>query len=149
MPRALVAVAVAGLLTIAPVAAAQGPAPTTAQTAAPWPPLTLTPPNIERADPALARLRDLLRDAIRERRLDAVQALMAPTIRDQDADTPVDHEGTQPLLTLDVWEHAYYIDYRNERPRFAESVLGNIVNWEFVGQNLDGEGISRADQEGA
>ena len=65
-----------------------------------------------------------------------------------DADTPVVHEGMQPLLTLDVWEHAYYIDYRNERPRFAESVLGNIVNWEFVGQNLDGEGISRADQDG-
>jgi len=64
-----------------------------------------------------------------------------------DADTPVVHEGMKPLLTLDVWEHAYYIDYRNERPRFAESVLGNIVNWDFVGRNLDGEGIGRADQE--
>ena len=64
-----------------------------------------------------------------------------------DADTPVAHDGMKPLLTLDVWEHAYYIDYRNERPRFAESVLGNIVNWEFVGRNLDGEGISRADQQ--
>jgi superoxide dismutase, Fe-Mn family len=64
-----------------------------------------------------------------------------------DADTPVVHDGMKPLLTLDVWEHAYYIDYRNERPKFAESVLGNIVNWEFVAQNLDGEGISRADQE--
>jgi len=65
-----------------------------------------------------------------------------------DADTPVVYEGMKPLLTLDVWEHAYYIDYRNERPRFAESVLGNIVNWEFVAQNLDGEGLKRADQEG-
>ncbi|MGQ0660000.1 superoxide dismutase [Sphingosinicella sp.] len=64
-----------------------------------------------------------------------------------DADTPVVHDGMKPLLTLDVWEHAYYIDYRNERPKFAESVLGNIVNWEFVAQNLDGEGIGRADQE--
>jgi Fe-Mn family superoxide dismutase len=63
-----------------------------------------------------------------------------------DADTPVAHEGMKPLLTLDVWEHAYYIDYRNERPKFAESVLGNIVNWEFVGKNLDGEGVARADQ---
>jgi len=63
-----------------------------------------------------------------------------------DADTPVAYEGMKPLLTLDVWEHAYYIDYRNERPKFAESVLGNIVNWEFVGKNLDGEGVSRADQ---
>ena len=64
-----------------------------------------------------------------------------------DADTPVAHDGMKPLLTLDVWEHAYYIDYRNERPRFAESVLGNVINWEFVAQNLDGEGVSRADQE--
>jgi len=64
-----------------------------------------------------------------------------------DADTPAVHEGMKPLLTLDVWEHAYYIDYRNERPRFAESVLGNIVNWDFVGRNLDGEGLERADQD--
>ena len=64
-----------------------------------------------------------------------------------DADTPVVREGMKPLLTLDVWEHAYYIDYRNERPKFAEKVLGNIVNWEFVARNLDGEGFDRADQE--
>jgi Fe-Mn family superoxide dismutase len=65
-----------------------------------------------------------------------------------DADTPVVHEGMKPLLTLDIWEHAYYLDYRNARPDFAEKVLGNIVNWEFVAQNLDGEGEARADQEG-
>ena len=65
-----------------------------------------------------------------------------------DADTPVVYEGMKPLLTLDVWEHAYYIDYRNARPAFAEKVLGNVINWEFVAQNLDGEGVSRADQEG-
>ncbi|HYC55640.1 MAG TPA: superoxide dismutase [Candidatus Binatia bacterium] len=65
-----------------------------------------------------------------------------------DADTPVAHEGMKPLLTLDVWEHAYYIDYRNDRPAFAEKLLGNIVDWEFVAGNLDGEGIGRADQEG-
>ena len=64
-----------------------------------------------------------------------------------DADTPVAHAGMKPLLTLDLWEHAYYLDYRNERPRFAESVLGNIVNWEFVAKNLDGDGVSRADQQ--
>ena len=66
-----------------------------------------------------------------------------------DADTPIVHEGMQPLFTLDVWEHAYYIDYRNERPRFAQTVLSSIVNWEFVAQNLDGKGFDRADQEGS
>jgi Fe-Mn family superoxide dismutase len=66
-----------------------------------------------------------------------------------DADTPIVHEGMVPLFTLDVWEHAYYIDYRNERPKFATAVLQNIVNWDFVGENLDGSGFSRADQEGA
>ncbi len=65
-----------------------------------------------------------------------------------DADTPLVYDGMQPLFTLDVWEHAYYIDYRNERPRFASSVLANIVNWDFVAQNLDGAGEKRADQDG-
>lgn len=64
-----------------------------------------------------------------------------------DADTPSVHEGMKPLLTLDVWEHAYYIDYRNARADFAEKVLGNIIDWDFVAQNLDGEGIARADQQ--
>ena len=66
-----------------------------------------------------------------------------------DADTPLVHEGMVPLFTLDVWEHAYYIDYRNERPKFVTSVLSNIVNWDFVAQNLDGRGADRANQEGA
>ncbi|HEY0129914.1 MAG TPA: superoxide dismutase [Allosphingosinicella sp.] len=64
-----------------------------------------------------------------------------------DADSPVVHEGMKPLLTLDVWEHAYYIDYRNARADFAEKVLGNIVDWDFVERNLDGEGVGRGDQE--
>jgi Fe-Mn family superoxide dismutase len=65
-----------------------------------------------------------------------------------DADTPVAHSVT-PLLTIDVWEHAYYIDYRNDRPKFVKTILENIINWDFVAQNLDGNGASRADQEGA
>ena len=63
-----------------------------------------------------------------------------------DADTPAAH-GLVPLLTLDVWEHAYYIDYRNERPKFLKSVLDNIVDWDFVAKNLDGKGLDRADQK--
>ncbi len=66
-----------------------------------------------------------------------------------DSDTPLVHDAMVPLFTLDVWEHAYYIDYRNERPKFVSSVLGNIVNWEFVAQNLDGKGAERADQQPA
>lgn len=64
-----------------------------------------------------------------------------------DADTPVAH-GHTPLLILDVWEHAYYIDYRNLRPNYAERLLKDAINWDFVAQNLDGEGASRADQPG-
>jgi Fe-Mn family superoxide dismutase len=40
------------------------------------------------------------------------------------------------LLCVDVWEHAYYIDYRNMRPKFVETFLGNLVNWDFVAQNF-------------
>ena len=65
-----------------------------------------------------------------------------------DADSPVAHDGMKPLLTLDVWEHAYYIDYRNARPDYLSTVLDKAINWEFVAQNLDGKGTERADQEG-
>ena len=41
----------------------------------------------------------------------------------------------KPLLTLDVWEHAYYIDYRNQRPKFAETFPNSLVNWEFAERN--------------
>lgn len=45
--------------------------------------------------------------------------------------------GQTPLLTCDVWEHAYYIDYRNVRPKFVEA-FWNLVNWEFVAKNFTG-----------
>ncbi len=53
------------------------------------------------------------------------------------ADLPLKHDA-KALLTIDVWEHAYYIDYRNARPKFIETVLTNLVNWDFVNQNLAG-----------
>ncbi len=62
-----------------------------------------------------------------------------------DADTPAAYDVT-PLFIFDVWEHAYYIDYRNARPDYAEKLLRNAINWDFVSQNLDGEAVARADQ---
>lgn len=44
-------------------------------------------------------------------------------------------DGKTPVLTVDVWEHAYYIDYRNARPKFLEVFLGNLVNWQFAEAN--------------
>jgi Fe-Mn family superoxide dismutase len=51
------------------------------------------------------------------------------------ADLPMKH-GAKALLTLDVWEHAYYIDYRNARPKYIETFFDSLVNWDFVAQNL-------------
>jgi superoxide dismutase len=44
--------------------------------------------------------------------------------------------GDTPLLTLDVWGHAYYIDYRNQRPKWAEAFLNSLVNWDFAERNF-------------
>ncbi|TBO32393.1 superoxide dismutase [Fe] [Aquabacterium lacunae] len=44
--------------------------------------------------------------------------------------------GDTALLTIDVWEHAYYIDYRNARPKFVETFLNSLVNWEFAEKNF-------------
>jgi Fe-Mn family superoxide dismutase len=40
------------------------------------------------------------------------------------------------LLTIDVWEHAYYIDYRNARPKFVETFLNSLANWAFAAKNF-------------
>lgn len=56
-------------------------------------------------------------------------------VKTPNADTPV-ARGQQPLLTLDVWEHAYYLDHQNARPKFIETFMTKLVNWDYVAQNL-------------
>ena len=53
------------------------------------------------------------------------------------ADLPMKH-GQKALLTMDVWEHAYYIDYRNARPKYIETFLDHLANWDFALANLKG-----------
>jgi Fe-Mn family superoxide dismutase len=55
-----------------------------------------------------------------------------------DAETPM-AKGVNCLLAVDVWEHAYYLDYQNARPKYLESVLGKILNWDFAAGNLTKE----------
>ncbi|MBC2712228.1 MAG: superoxide dismutase [Desulfosarcina sp.] len=52
------------------------------------------------------------------------------------ADTPLAH-GLIPLFTVDVWEHAYYLDYQNRRVDFVKTVLDNLANWDFVADQLE------------
>ena len=53
------------------------------------------------------------------------------------ADTPLAHDMI-PLLTIDVWEHAYYIDFRNARPKYIDAFMDRLVNWDFVAACLEG-----------
>lgn len=52
------------------------------------------------------------------------------------ADTPIAH-GETPVLTIDVWEHAYYLDYQNKRPSYIETFINSMINWDHVNSLLD------------
>ncbi len=56
-------------------------------------------------------------------------------VNTSNAATPLTDDGATPLLTVDLWEHAYYIDYRNVRPDYM-TAFWNLINWDFVNENL-------------
>ena len=55
-------------------------------------------------------------------------------VNTDDADTPLRH-GRRALLTIDVWEHAYYLDYQNARPAYVDAFVEHLINWEFASAN--------------
>jgi Fe-Mn family superoxide dismutase len=65
------------------------------------------------------------------RRADGALAI----VNTSNAGTPITEAGVTPLITVDLWEHAYYIDFRNARPKYLEA-FWNLVNWDFANGNL-------------
>ncbi|MBD5400216.1 superoxide dismutase [bacterium] len=88
---------------------------------------------------------DKLRDQFKAAALSVFGSGWAWIVRDGDeykiittanADTPIAH-GMTPLFTIDVWEHAYYLDYQNRRAEFIDAVWDNLANWDFVAENME------------
>ena len=57
-------------------------------------------------------------------------------VKTPNAELPM-KSGQKALWNIDVWEHAYYVDYRNARPKYIADVLGNLINWSFVAENFE------------
>ena len=60
-------------------------------------------------------------------------------VNTDDADTPLRH-GRRALLTIDVWEHAYYLDYQNARAAYVDAFIEHLINWEFASANFAAAG---------
>lgn len=56
-------------------------------------------------------------------------------MKTSNADLPMKHHA-KALLTIDVWEHAYYIDFRNARPNYIKTFIDHLINWDFVAENM-------------
>ena len=57
-------------------------------------------------------------------------------VKTANADSPLTKRGLKPLLTIDVWEHAYYLDYQNRRADYVNAVIDKLINWSFAAENL-------------
>ncbi len=61
-------------------------------------------------------------------------------LKTANAETPLTQSGVTPLMTCDVWEHAYYLDFQNRRPDYLSTFLEHLVNWDFAAENLSKAG---------